>query len=245
MERFVIAGTQRTGTSLINSTLDSHPDIRCLGEVFNFRKGRGKSTEGSYRQFINERRFARSIAHHIARRQLVKEHLDQLYQSYDVKATGFKFMLSQARDFPDATRYLQENRIKVVHLVRENVLKTLVSRVSAKTRKLYHSSESVEVDKVYLPPLFLLRRLEKILDETRQWKQIALGNPYIEISYEAFLADREHVLRNLLEFIGVDYAPSIFSTLRKINPDKLSDVIKNFDEVTRLLVGTKYEIFLD
>ena len=245
MERFVIAGTQRTGTSLIESTLDSHPDIRCLSEVYIFRKGHGKSTEGSYRQFINQRRFVRRIAHHIARPLLVRAHLDQLYQSYDVKATGFKFMLSQARHFPETTHYLQENQVKILHVVRENVLKTLASRIAAKTRKLYHSEGTVEVEKIYIPPRRLLKRLEKIQDETRQWRQIALGNPYVEVSYESFLADREQALKNSLEFIGVEYGASMFSTLRKINPDKLSDVIKNFDEVTRLLVGTKYEIFLD
>lgn len=244
MQRFIIAGTQRTGTSLIESTLNSHSDIRCLGEVFLFRRGRGKFVEGSYRQFVDQRRCARSIAHYTDRRRLVTEYLEQFYQVSDARAAGFKFMLSQAREFPDAIRYLQENRIKILHVVRDNALKTLVSRISARTRKLYHSIEDIEAEKVYLPPRKLLKSLAQILDEGEQWKRLAADNPYIKISYESFLVDREQVLRDALGFLGVEYVASMSSDLKKINPENLSDVVENFDEVTRLLTGTRYEKYL-
>jgi LPS sulfotransferase NodH len=174
----------------------------------------------------------------------VMEYLDQLYQLYDTRATGFKFMLSQAREFPDAIRYLQENRTKILHVVRDNALKTLVSRISARKRKLYHSIEGVEVEKVYLSPRKLLNNLEQVLDETEQWRHLAADNPYIKISYESFLVDREQVLRDALDFLGVEYVASMSSNLKKINPENLSDVVENFDEVTRLLTGTRYEKYL-
>jgi Sulfotransferase family len=244
MQRFIIAGTQRTGTSLIESTLNSHSDIRCLGEVFLFRRGRGKFIEASYRQFVDQRRFARSIAHYTDRRRLVKEYLDEFYQVSNMRATGFKFMLSQANQFPDAIRYLQENKIRVLHVVRDNALKTLVSRISARSRKLYHSIEDIEVDKVYLPPRRLLKSLAQILDESERWKHLAAENPYLKISYESFLDDRDQVLKSMLNFLGVEYATSMSSDLKKINSDNLSDVVVNYAEVTRILTGTRYEIFL-
>lgn len=244
MEKFIVAGTQRTGTSMISDTLRSHPDIGSLGEIFHFRGGVGGNTTGSYRQYINQKRRVRTIAHYINRPRLVEEYLDQLYKHSDVKALGFKLMLSQVWQFPESVRYIQKHRIKVLHLVRENFLKTLVSRISAKTRKLYHITKPVNVDKIHVPIHSLLSSLDLIAEEVSDWKQFAVNNPYMELSYESFVADREKELENALTFLGVEYL-SLDCRLKKINPDDLSQVIENYSEVERTLAGTSHEKFLE
>ena len=86
MEKFVVAGTQRSGTSVINQTLRSHPQIKTYGEVFLFsgrrgllKKPLGQTMEGSYRQFINNNNHRRFISHNFSRRQTIYTYLDQLY----------------------------------------------------------------------------------------------------------------------------------------------------------------------
>lgn len=245
MQGFIVAGTQRTGTSVIDSTLNSHPDICCLSEVFIFAKGKGKNMKGSYRQFINRDRRARMIRHYVDRSRLVSQYLDDLYGSADVAAMGFKFMLSQAQAFPAARRYIQKRGITVLHVVRENSLKTLVSRVSARSTKLYHSKEAVQVNKIHIPTRRLTRELEKIQAENRRWEQIAANNPYVKIPYEVFSADRERALQPALNQLGLEYVESMSSDLKKIIPDNLPDAVENYDEVAQTLAGTRFEAFLD
>lgn len=67
IRKFVLAGTQRAGTSMINSTLNSHSRIRCYGEVFLYAKGKGKNMPGSYRRFINRSGYAGWAKHFLNR----------------------------------------------------------------------------------------------------------------------------------------------------------------------------------
>ena len=244
MDRFIIAGTQRTGTSLTVSTLVSHPDIKCFGEVFHFRKGKGKRTPGSYRQYLMQDRFNRTLKHYLNNERQIRNYLDELYSTHGAQAVGFKFMLSQTRQFPAALRYVQDHRIKVLHVVRNNILKTLVSRVTAKQRKLYHSTENITVDKVYLRPRGLIRKLDFIASEARAWREAVSDNPYQKISYEDFVADRESVLKKALGFLGVKYIDNLTSHLKKINPNNLEDVILNYKEIKDCLRGSDYEKYL-
>lgn len=243
MVGFIIAGTQRTGTSLFVSTLRSHPDICCHGEIFLFKGGRGKRIEGSYRQFINQKPLPRKVSHYLNRRHSINEFLDQTYAGSERGATGFKLMLDQVREFPDIMRYLQANRISILHVIRENVLKTMVSRVSAISRGLYHSNEKVDVGKIQLPLRGLLKKLDSLEKEIQDWRSLASENPYLAISYESFNADRDNQLDRARKFLGVGDTP-MSSPLRKLNPDNLVDVVENYEELVRALSGTRHEKYL-
>jgi hypothetical protein len=48
----------------------------------------------------------------------------------------------------------------------------------------------------------------------------------------------------VMEFLGVEKMP-LASDLKKINPDNLSELVNNFDDVRAALSGTRYEKYLD
>ena len=244
MTGFIVAGSQRTGTSLIVSTLRSHPDICCHGEVFLYSRGRGKNIEASYRHFINQKKVPRTISHYLNRDRLIGEYLDYTYANTDSEAVGFKLMLDQVREFPEIRAYLQKKSIRILHVIRENVLKTMVSRVSAMTRGRYHSNEKVELAKIQLPVRGLLTNLDALEKEILDWRRYAAESPYLCISYETFNAGRDVELQKAQDFLGVDYKP-MASTLKKLNSDNLVDVVENYDELVMTLSGTRHERFLD
>ena len=244
MQKFVICGTQRTGTSLLDSTLNSHSGICCYSEVFIYTKGRGGRIEGSYRRFINQKPLLRKFGNIVNRASLVEQYLDELFEVEGVQASGFKLMLSQVKIFPSITSYMRTHAVSAIHIIRNNALKTLISRLSARERKLYHTTENLKIGKVHIPVVNLRRNLVLIESEKEEWKRRLAGIQTLEVHYEDILRNEALVMTDIQRFIGVDCVDDLKSRLLKINPDNLANLIGNYDEVRHCLEGTSFERYL-
>lgn len=254
MKKFAILGIQRTGTTLIRTTLDSHPDILCMGELFNAASGLWPSKpnhrlkELKNRADLDYRNFATmSLANrlgHIFRREsLVTEFLDRLYSQQDYSAIGFKFMLNHLHGFPVVEKYIAEKDISVIHIVRTNVFDTYLSKLTMVARGIAHST-SGEVKKVQVdvPIDSMLGDLEKIRDDGEKWASMFSGKvPYIRVEYESFVDNRQAELARILGFLDVSQDEKLESSLKKINKGNLGDLITNYAEVKHRLEGTEFE----
>src|SRR5688500_10261144 len=140
--RFVIAGTQRTGTTLLRTSLSSHPDIDCRGEVFKLGKS-PYALPGGYWAFTRQDASHRLEAALFPRRSF-RNFLDNLYGQRACRAVGFKLMLNHCTSRPYLWPLIAEHGVKVVLVTRRNVLKTLVSRCAAAVSGVYHVSTSLQ-----------------------------------------------------------------------------------------------------
>jgi len=254
MTKFIIVGIQRTGTTLVRTTLDSHPEIICLGEVFIassglwVRKERGTMDELWQRQDLSYRRYVTGSAlgrlGHIAwRERLVKNYLDLLYSQEGAVAIGFKFMLNHLRGFPSVLPYIRENKVRVIHVVRENVFDTYLSRITMKARGFAHSTRDVvQQVRVRIPADSLVGELENIEEANEQWARNFRQNvPFLRVSYEDFVTDRAAQMDKVAEFLDVDQGIALQSNLKKLNTGRLSDIVENLEEIRRCLEGTAFE----
>lgn len=253
MTKFVVFGLQRTGTSWIETLLDSHPDVSCLGEIFYFTQGRfpltkprGRRTEMSYRRHV-ESSPGKRLMHYIARKKLVNETLNAIYSRSGYSAIGFKLMYDQAIRFPAVLNYVHKDNVKVIHVVRTNVLKTHISLSSAKQRKLVHTTNNITLDKIYLPTTLLLRRLRTIDNQNKFWQQFFLdyGPNYLRIEYESMLYNGNEKQKELLSYLQVNHSIGLNSQLRKINPDNIEEALINYSQIQNYLANTPYEWCLD
>ena len=244
MRKFVLVGTQRSGTTYIRQCLNSHEDILCHGEIFlkNYpgEVGYFKSIKGQC---------CHTFLHAFMRPLQVRKYLDYYYSQSDYQATGFKLMYSQVRwipySFPSVLRYINNNNVAVIHLVRHNVLKTYVSREVAKRRKIYHSKRKEEIAKIRIEASKLITELRSIQYENEWWsKRFSLGD-YFSLSYESFIAEKEKESRKLLSFLGINDYQELSSSNVKITPETLSDVIENFSDVENCLKGSEFAHCLD
>jgi len=246
MTKFVIVGIQRTGTTLLRTTLDSHPQISCAGEVFKTKRlGRQDFYKGKlgYQNFASQS-WSRRLGHYMWRAQLACEYLDQVYGRPGYSAVGFKLMYTQARRFSAVIPYVKEHDVKVIDVVRINVLKTLISRRTSKLRKFYHSREKPETIKVPISTKSLIGDLERIRQDGTRWAQIFGNNAnYIQVSYESFVNNKQDESRRLLDFLNVEYT-QVDSPLVKLNSDDLSQIIENYQDVRTCLKDTNFEYCL-
>lgn len=254
MTKFVIVGIQRTGTTLIRTTIDSHPDILCLGEVFNaasgmwIRKERKALSElwarkdKSYGQYVSSSLWRR-LGHIGWRKSIVTGYLDWLYGQQNPAAIGFKFMLNHMRGFPSVAPYLIDNQVRVIHVVRENVFDVHLSRLAMAERGMAHSTvDDVKQVKVGVPVDNLINELVAIRDDSERWSEIFQKNtPYMRLSYEVFVANKDREANRVMDFLGVSKGVMLESALKKMNKMSLRDTIENFDEVRKKLTGTAFE----
>lgn len=244
MTRFILAGTQRTGTTLIETTLDSHPEICSFGEIFLFKKGRGANVVSGYRHYINQAPVKRKMRHYFAQRVLITEYLDQLGGDCREGAVGFKLMLGQTRMFPCVPEYIQSNNYRVIQVLRRNPLKIYLSREALRNSKVAHTDKRLKVEKIRIPTDQLVSQLDKILWENRWAERIFPDLDLLTVYYEDFVNSKQEQLREISKFLGIKHYEGMKSSLIKLNPDKLSDLIDNFDQVANALKETQYERYL-
>ena len=243
LTKFAIVGIRRTGTTLIRTTLNNHPDIKCYGEVFNFgrrfKRRRGHRCEGSYRRHINCIPFGH-IRDAVNRPSTVQAFLDQLYTNTDSRSVGFKLTMTQKNRFPNVMDYFKQHEIHVIQVIRRNILKTLVSRSVKKVTGQSHTTTGMQKTQINLEIPRLLPELERFDCENSQWEKDCAGLPFMKVYYEDFVADKSQHLEEMLHFLNEEVRQDIGSNLKKGNPDNLSEIILNYDEVHNHLTKSRF-----
>lgn len=245
--RFVIFGIQRTGTTLLRSLLDQHPDIVCVGELFQYKT---EDVEYGIRRF-------RSFVHDSPRRRvldllrwgsIVHDYLDTAYPEFDTGAIGFKIMLNQIRRYQPVLQYFTQNQFQVIHVVRSNILKTHISRLRARKSGIYHSAQAIAGTKIRIPATSLLQDLALLSSDNAALATLVseLGLAYHTTTYERMRGEQWlSEQRRILPFLDVDPEVQLIPRSIKLTPDDLELAIENYDEVVRVLKNTPYESYLD
>jgi len=249
---FVILGTQRTGTTLVRTSLSSHPNILCCGEVFNLGKRPYSKPDGYWH--YSRQDFNRRLKALFNPQKMTAGYLEQLYSSEGYSAIGFKFMLSDCLTRPYIWPLLLNRNVKAILVSRRNSLKTLVSRRSASASGIYHISKTLNIKtavetwtprKITINTKTVIDDLSNIELECSLWRT-RLDNvvEHIDVVYEEYAGSIDAGNRRILEFLDVPQL-QLTSDLKKINPDNLGDLISNYDDLAKVLKGTKYAKYLD
>ena len=93
--------------------LDSHPDIACIGELFQ-HKGRLFGILCTTVPFVRCRLTEKSDSGSCGERvDHTGSYLDSVFVTLDTPVAGFKLMLDQARRFPMLLDYLKAHDFKI------------------------------------------------------------------------------------------------------------------------------------
>jgi len=251
--RFVLLSTQRSGTSWVMERIARHERVGGYGEVLlrgvagwsNWPPG--AADRPFFTTYLSEASASDSF---LPRHLRLVGYLDYLYEPRrDYEAIGFKLMYDQLRHYPELLIYLRVNRVRVLHLLRENLLDIVLSREAMHARQYVHARSPAEREtvRVRVDTRHLLRHLAR-LDSERRCVQLllrALGVQVHELTYESLLAD-DAGLADALAFLGIDAAePSDLSAVMlKLAPWSHRAGIENYDDVLSVLTGTRFRRFL-
>lgn len=246
MTKFVIFSLPRTGSTLLSKSLNRHPEIFCDDEIFHF-SFRDYFSSNQFR-FIKIRFLPKKINYLINypfTYLRLKNFLDKYFTNKpneNFKARGFKLMYYQTFYMPGLTSYLKKNNIKVILLLRENILRNALSYLRARETGVYHYFDNEEelsgLPKLNVNTETLEHKMRVIKRQNKKLESIASNMVYIKVHYEDF-KEWNKTINMISGFLKVSHY-EIPAGTKKLNPDVLEDMISNFSEVDGWLKQNNY-----
>lgn len=243
--RFLIVGTQRTGSQALFQALNLHPDVVCGGEW----------TQGvaAYRKIaVAKAALAGDVSEVEGHRPI-----DEMQRVRDQKAYagwfGFKILFRSSDKWlvhPRLAPALFADRleahlrwlatapdVRVIQLVRSDGVEWLKSKCLARVTGSFTHKHYPDDAKVTIPIKSALKALESKNWVDRRLSSLSDTNPYLRVVYEDFAADNRRGLESCLGFLGCDVRklPAEAPFIQKQSKQPASNYIRNFDELAPVL----------
>jgi LPS sulfotransferase NodH len=246
LTRAIILTSQRSGSTLLVSSLQSHPEILCRGEILIAGIGtpfpRMLETNRHAAKLV---RFALSGAWHPTRL------MGRFYDVPGPRAHVFKAMYNHLA--PPWTRdwLVRQKDIRVIHLQRRNLLKQYVSYLLMGRRRekkgwLPNTTEPVAAIRIRVSPDKAIRYFRRMQDTYPRFADLFREHDVLPLVYED-MVDAEQITTatalELCDFLQVSRRP-LTTPYIKINPESLRDIVINYDELSAALRPTEYAAYL-
>lgn len=222
--RFVIFGSERSGSTLLVNLLNSHEDIHCDGEILT-------------RPVV----FPRLYIHwHVTRDN---------FKAYGFKLLDYHLRREQRMRKPGKfIAYLYAQGYQFIYLTRQNLLRHAISKFFAR-QHTYHnrSGQKLEQKQIHVDIDVLFRwmrgseRSLKLIND--QWLK---NIPYLSLTYEQDLlqqSSHQKTVDKIVQFLGLPSAP-VNTSMTKVTSPRLENFVTNYDDMAQALKNTKYEQFL-
>ena len=220
-KRFAVIGHSRTGSNYLFVGLNSSSCVKMYHEVFakRHRKIAGKEFDLIFPMIFRK-------------------------ETKNIKAVGFKLFYEHLTK-DEWEKLLSHKYIRIIHLTRENRLRTIVSLdIAFKTDQWGVSANDKDnqlVEKrIILDTSKLIDRLEQIQDYETFIRDRFKDRHILEVVYEKLTTKPGETFQYIGGYLGVDDIDLSKITLTKQNPESLEQLIVNYDQVYEVLKNTKY-----
>jgi LPS sulfotransferase NodH len=223
--RFALIGHARTGSNLLLDVFRSSPEVEMFHEIFS----------------ADNRVIGKGF----------NEGISRLYKEYArcICAVGCKIFYNHLTD-EEWTEFERLKEFKIIHLMRHNRLRTIVSLAIAFKTDIWLQTNSrkklpVEQKRVYLNPEKLIGQISQIAAWESETRNRFAHRDTLEIYYEDLIDNFNSIASNAIRFVGAERWSSNKVAYKKQNPEPLNQLIINFDEVNQVLKNTPWEKYLD
>lgn len=227
---FVLVCAERTGSNLLLGLLQSHPDCKVAGELFNPAMYESQTVPGF--PLAEQATLSRLRAE--APGALI-QHVYERGERQGARAVGFKFMYGHAKASPAALDYLLgDRRIHVIHLRRGNLLHRLVSHRQAKSTGVwgrYAGAETVALPKIGLSVEEVVKDFRMIERRQAEYAECFKTHPVLEVNYEELSAAPHEVGARVASFLGLRADVPLVVRYQKTGNASMRDAIINHDEL--------------
>jgi LPS sulfotransferase NodH len=224
-KKFIIITRSRTGSNLLISLLDSHPNVEANEELFNRIHGRS----------------CKSIWNEVFCKKPKR-----------IKQVGFKIFYYHPLDSSDRSvwDYIKNDKsIYIIHLKRHNLLRTLISKKIAE--KTNNWSQTSSHNRSNTPPKLIMFDKDEFFEDfetTKKWEtetDIEFSNHKIlSVVYEDLISDIKGSMNNMQNYLDLETF-ELTTKLKRQNPEKLKDLVQNYDIMIREISKSKWSYLLD
>lgn len=223
--KYIIIGYPRTGSTLLATLMRSHPNIDVHEEVF--RNLNNRTTN-----YIWDKVFCR--------------------KNYNVKYVGFKLFYRHPFDCDKKEvwdKIQNDSNIKIIHLKRKNILRTIVSKKITENTGIYTQTQCDKPLLLEDKKLVITKKdCIKIFDYIKRWQSYTEEkfkyHDILQVTYEDLNNNMDKTMIKIFNFLNIR-PYSVKSELIKQNPESLLDLIYNYEELAIELKNTELSSFLD
>lgn len=242
--KFIILCRSRTGSNLLLNQLQFHKNVRVFYEIF--------SQDKSPKEFWDYINYDIQDIRKLKQNNPIK-FLDSFVfreMPFNVEAVGFKLFYYHAKQgkSQEIWQYLQDQpELKIIHLVRKNLLETYASKQIALATNSWYIKNG---ERVKNNPVIKLDYKEtiKAFEQTRKLeaeKDTFFQNYQIlKIFYEDLVKDNLAEMEKIQKFLDVKPTPVSIST-QKRSPQSLQQIIQNYSELKQSFQETPYASFFE
>lgn len=251
--KFIILTHGRAGSTFLQQLLDSNPSIACHGEIFNVSANSSDSFYSFCKHhypklsyfFLREKISSSSLNFPLA--FLFRQYLRHVYGAAQKSKVGFKLIYDQLLYYRPLISWVAENSIPIIHLQRRNYLKAIMSMIIARDTGVYVSSSVSfkESQKIVVSPARLLNGLNNLSKEKSRCELLTRNNPSLTIHYEDLFDKQMTTIQQIVDFLGITNPSFRTPDIVKTNPEKISELVENYEEVRQAFAGTPWEKYLD
>ena len=223
-KKFIVLTRNRTGSNMLISMLNSHPSIYARYESFRTLNGIS-----------------------------VDKVMNMIYSKYPrfVKAVGCKIFYHHPVDDKSGAlwdKLTQMEGLNVIHLKRKNILRTILSHEIAKVTDTWVRKEGGEINNKKKRVQMYEDKLHKEFKKTREWEAyselIFKHKPMVEVYYEDLVSKQQTEFRKITDMLNLNFfTPK--KKFRKQNPEKLSDLIINYESIKKSFAETEWSQFFE
>ena len=227
--KLVILGRQRTGSSLLMMLLHAHSKVDMQSEVFRLLDG--KSCKTVWRET-----FSKKLPW--------------------IKYAGFKLFYNHPDDSEDREVWEilnADTSVKIIHIKRENILRTHISRLVAIKTGAWNSRQEIDTTEVLDKRLTVdiadcLRELREIKKVESQFDKNRFPNhEYIELSFEDLIQDTGSQMERIFSFLQLNNEKTEKAkvNLKRQNPEKIKNLVLNYDEFRASITNSEFSELLE
>lgn len=213
---FVILSEPRSGSTLLHTYLNYHPNIQSYGEVLRENLEVKKVT-------VKDPLLSFVFKPHARKLKAIGLKLFYYYHDSPIYATCFQ-------------QIIQNTNVKIIHLIREDVLALYVSLKMAQHTSRWSSvkSSGKNYHQLNVNISDFRKFLQTYLQRQQDFKILFQHHKILSITYEDMVNNPDSVLKNVQEFLGVIPRP-LFSLLKKQNLKPIQSLVTNYKEVKSMI----------
>jgi LPS sulfotransferase NodH len=224
--KFIIIARSRTGSNLLISYLNKHESVIALGEMFQNLYNRDS-------QHIWNKIFSK--------------------KSSKIKAVGFKIFYYHPEHSDDhrVWEFIKSDpQIRIIHLKRLNVLRTIVSQAIAdKTgaySKRWYNTAKVELEdkRITLNRTEVLKKLEQVKKWENDTDLAYRGHKLLNIQYEELVSEKNGCMKKVFTFLGLEPTDTT-TNMKRQNSESLHDLVINYDELKKDFKDSDWSYLFD
>lgn len=233
-KKFIVFAQYRSGSTLLSSLLDSHPEVTCEREIFL--------------PFIFLK-FKKVLSPDL----IIKSRLIRC----ENKNYGFILRLPQLKQILVKSSIKPEKYInklhsdgwKFIHLRRNNPLKQSISNITQLIRGHSHDSDKNPLKRtvVRIEPQRLINTVKWMEETSSKEEKIFEDFDHIKIVYEKHLLHpqfHQETANRIFRFLDIE--PVLVSAkLKRISSDNLGEYVENFNEIQEFIKNSEYSKYLN